>query len=352
MSAEFVYRSNPANVIFGCGTVSRVAAEMEALGASKALILSTSVQSELGSAIGRQLKDRVAGLFSGAVMHTPVEVTEEALGLLTNLGVDCLISAGGGSTIGLGKALAFRTDLPQIVVPTTYAGSEMTPILGQTENGVKTTLRSPKVLPETVIYDVELTLSLPVALSVTSGINAMAHAVEALYAKDTNPIVSQISIKGIQNLYEALPAITENPEDLRARKVALEGAWLCGSALGLVGMALHHKLCHVLGGSFELPHAETHTVMLPHTTAFNALLVPELDKLGKELAQTTLARAIFDLASRCGAPTKLSQIGMKEDSLQEAAQIAVNQPYFNPRPFDEDQILTLLKSAYFGERPS
>jgi alcohol dehydrogenase class IV len=181
---------------------------------------------------------------------------------------------GGGSTTGLGKAIALATGLDQIVVPTTYAGSEMTPILGQTERGVKTTQRSPAILPEVVIYDVDLTLTLPPALTATSGLNAIAHAVEALYAQDRNPIVSLMAEEGIAALARSLPVLVDAASDLAARSDALYGAWLCGACLGAVGMALHHKLCHTLGGSFDLPHAETHAVVLPHAVAYNSAAAP------------------------------------------------------------------------------
>ena len=186
-------------------------------------------------------------------MHTPVDATEKALAVVRERAADALVAVGGGSTTGLGKAIALRTDLPQIVLPTTYAGSEMTPILGETSGGAKTTQRSPKVLPEVVIYDVDLTLGLPPAVSATSGMNAIAHAVEALYAKDRNPVISMMAEEGISALARSLPRISADPHDREARSGALYGAWLCGTCLGAVGMALHHKLCHVLGGMFDLP---------------------------------------------------------------------------------------------------
>ena len=217
-------------------------------------------------------------------MHTPVEVTELALAAMKDCDADCIVSLGGGSTTGLGKALALRTGVNQLCIPTTYAGSEMTPILGETKDGLKTTVRTNDVLPETVIYDVDLTLSLPPALAATSGINAIAHAVEALYARDTNPVISLMAEEGIRALARALPAIVAKPDDREARSDALYGAWLCGVCLGTVGMALHHKLCHTLGGTFDLPHAETHTIVLPHALAYNAPAVPE--------AAARIARAI------------------------------------------------------------
>ena len=192
-------------------------------------------------------------LSTDAVMHTPADVTERVMEKLAASNADCLVALGGGSTIGLAKALALRTDLPQIVLPTTYAGSEATPVLGETRDGQKSTIRSLKVLPEVIVYDVELTYGLPPAISLVSGINAIAHAVEALYAQDANPVTSSLAEQGIAALARALPAIPSDPADPNARADALFGAWVCGACLGTVGMSLHHKLCHVLGGSFGPP---------------------------------------------------------------------------------------------------
>jgi alcohol dehydrogenase class IV len=265
---------------------------------------------------------------------------------------DAVVAVGGGSTTGLGKAIALRTDLPQIVLPTTYAGSEMTPILGETKDGVKTTQRTPKVLPEVVIYDVDLTLTLPVGLTATSGMNAIAHAVEALYAKDGNPIVSLMAEEGIAALARALPRIVTEPGDQEARSDALYGAWLCGVCLGAVGMALHHKLCHTLGGTFDLPHAETHTIVLPHATAYNAPAAPEaMARIARALGAEDAAGGLYDLAVRIGAPRSLAAIGMPESGLDRAADLAVTNPYWNPRPIERPGIRQLLQDAYEGRLP-
>ncbi|EHL97534.1 alcohol dehydrogenase, iron-dependent, partial [Acetobacteraceae bacterium AT-5844] len=275
MNTPFTYAPLPARVLFGAGRAAELPAELAALGARRAMVLSTPAQREMAAGIAAPLGSAFGAAFSGAAMHTPVEVTERALDALREAGCDGLVAIGGGSTTGLAKALALRTGLPQVVIPTTYAGSEVTPILGQTEGGMKSTLRSPKVLPQVVIYDPDLTLSLPPSLSATSGLNAIAHAVEALYARDANPVVSLMAEEGIRALGAALPAILASPSDRVAREGALYGAWLCGTCLGAVGMALHHKLCHVLGGTFDLPHAETHAVILPHAAAYNAPAAPE-----------------------------------------------------------------------------
>ena len=205
-----------------------------------------------------------------------------------------------------------------------------------------------KVLPEVVIYDVDLTLTLPIALSVTSGINAMAHAIEALYAENRNPVISMLAEEGIRALYRTLGIISDKPSDIKVRSDALFGAWLCGTSLGSVGMALHHKLCHTLGGTFDLPHAETHTVLLPHVTAFNAVAVPELDALGHKLNGTSLAVSISELAKRADAPLSLATIGMPKDGLDRAAELAVSNPYFNPRKFSQGDIRELLENAFHG----
>jgi alcohol dehydrogenase class IV len=349
----FVYQAQPQRVVFGSGTLAAVGEEITRLGRSRALVLSTPQQEATVATLARELGPLCAGFFSGAAMHTPVEVTEKALARVAELRVDCVVALGGGSTTGLAKAIALRTELPQIVIPTTYAGSEATPIIGETQHGKKTTQRTPRVLPAVVIYDVELTMSLPPALSVTSGMNAIAHAVEARYARERNPIISLLAVEGTRALAAALPRIVANPKDRDARSDALFGAWACGTCLGNVGMALHHKICHVLGGTFDLPHAETHTVVLPHAVAYNepateALLKPIADVLGAR----TAAAGLYDLEARLGAPRTLAEIGMPEDGLAKAADEIVASPYWNPRPVEREGVLRLLEDAFAGRRPA
>ena len=264
---------------------------------------------------------------------------------------DGVIAIGGGSTIGLSKAIALRTDLPQFVLPTTYAGSEMTPILGQTAAGTKTTVNDPKVLPEVVLYDVDLTLTLPASLSGTSGINAIAHAVEALYARDRNPIISLMALEGIGALVRALPQIAKAPATVAGRSEALYGAWLCGTCLGAVGMALHHKLCHVLGGSFNLPHAETHTVVLPQALAYNAAAVPEVMARLRSVLGEDPAMALYRLAKEVKAPLSLRELGMREDQIDEAVGRALASPYWNPRPLEPEELRKLIQRAWAGSPP-
>jgi alcohol dehydrogenase class IV len=350
---DFVYESLPGRVIFGAGSIEKIGEEVRRLGGKRAVVLATEQQQDDARKIAATLGGLSVGVFAGAVMHTPVERTEEALAFVQSREADCLVAFGGGSTIGLGKAIALRTGLPQMAVPTTYAGSEMTPILGQTENGIKTTQRTLDVLPECVIYDVNLTLSLPVKLSMTSGINAVAHAVEALYARDNNPIISLAAEHAIAKLAHALPVILQHPQDIEARAAALYGSWLCGMCLGSVGMAVHHKLCHTIGGLFNLPHAETHTVILPHAVAFNAHAAPEaMAALSRALGGGPPALALFDLAGRLGAEQSLSGLGMPQTGIDTAADHAVANPYWNPRPIERGAIRDLIAAAWAGERPA
>ena len=354
----FLYNAPAARVVFGAGTLAQLAPEAERLGLQRALVLSTPGHATLAQQVAERLGARAAGVFAGAVMHVPIETAHEARHTAQRLGADGLVAVGGGSTTGLAKAIALETGLPILAVPTTYAGSEMTPIYGITEAGLKKTGKDTRVLPRTVIYDPELTLSLPVALSVTSGMNAIAHAAEGLYAQDGNPVTALMAEEGIRALARALPAIGQQPGDLAARGDALYGAWLCGSVLGQVGMALHHKLCHTLGGSFNLPHAEVHTVVLPQAMAFNAAAAPEaMRRIEGALNIRGLASAaagLFDLAQRHGAPVALRDIGMRAADLDRAADIAVRNPYWNPRPITAAQrgeIRALLQQAYEGVRP-
>src|SRR3954454_16130730 len=351
--ASFVYEALPTRVVFGSGTIARIREEVERLGVRRVLVLSTPGRGEgQANEIAALLGERSAGVHAGAVMHTPIDATEKALSVVRERAADALVAVGGGSTTGLGKAIALRTDLPQVALPTTYAGSEVTPILGETKDGVKTTQRTLKVLPEVVIYDVDLTLGLPAAISRTSGMNAIAHAVEALYATDRNPVISLLAEDGIAALARALPRISEAPQDRTARSDALYGAWLCGTCLGAVSMALHHNLCHVLGGTFDLPHAETHTVILPHATAYNASAAPEvMMRVARALGRPDPPRVFYELAGRLGAKRSLRALGMPQDGIERVVEQTMATPYPNPRPLDGSAIRELIVRAWKGEPP-
>jgi alcohol dehydrogenase class IV len=352
MLQSFAYDALPSRIVFGAGSLETLLDEVRKLGAKRALVLCTPEQRAMGADIAARLGPLSAGVFDGAVMHVPVEVAEAARDKARKLEADCCVAIGGGSTTGLAKAIALSSELPILAIPTTYAGSEMTPIWGLTEGGVKKTGRDLRVLPKTVIYDPTLTLSLPVAMSVTSGINAIAHCVEALYARDANPIISLIAKEGIRALAGSLPEIVKQPDNLEARSKALYGAWLAGVSLGSVGMALHHKLCHTLGGTFNLPHAETHTVVLPHAVAYNTSAAPEaMEHIARALSARSAAKGLYDLAKSLGAPVSLQALGMTRDQLDRAADLAVQNAYYNPRPVTRDGIRSLLEDAFIGRRP-
>ena len=348
----FALRFAPIRLRFGGPAAPAVAAELEALGLSRAVVLGTPGHADEARAFASEIGARVAGTVALARMHTPVEVTEQVLTQVLALDADALVSFGGGSVTGLGKALALRTDLPQIAVPTTYAGSEVTAILGETEAGRKTTVTDPRVQPEVIVYDPRLITGLPVDISVTSGLNAMAHAVEALYARERNPLTTSLALQGIDAMVQSLPQVVAEPDNLAARGQSQYGAFLCGLVLGQVGMSLHHKLCHTLGGSFDLPHAETHAVILPHAVDYNEAAVPDvLAPVAAALGSRSAARGLYDFAKRLGAPTSLKSLGLKEEDLARAAEIAAQNAYWNPRPVDKAALLGLLQAAWAGEAP-
>ena len=349
---EFTYSASPMRVVFGAGTVSRVPDELARLGISRALVLATPRQQAVLGDIAALTASRMAGVFGDAVVHTPIAVTERAMQAVHELKPDGILAIGAGAATGLSKAIALRTDLPQLILPTSYAGSEMTAVLGETSDGVKTTQSSSKILPEAVIYDVNLTLSMPPRFSVLSGLNAMAHAIEALYARDSNPVISLLAQEAIAKLAVALPEVSARPNDIGARTDALYGAWLAGVCLGSVGMALHHKLCHTVGALFDLPHAETHAVLLPHTIAYNTPAAPEaLGRAASALGASDAAAGVFELEQRLGMPLSLAEIGMPEDGIERAAELAVKNPYWNPRAIEQSAIRKLLRRAWSGERP-
>ena len=346
---KFTYVAMPMRVVFGAGAIAQLAAEVGRLGAKRALLVSTPGRAQMVRSVARGLQ--VAGLFDQAVMHTPLAAVESARAMARSVEADCCITVGGGSTIGFGKAIALSSSLPVLAVPTTYSGSEMTNIWGISEGGAKKTGRDPKVLPRAVIYDPQLTLDLPVATSAASAMNAIAHCCEALYAHDGNPIVSLVAEEGIRALAAALPVIVQEPRDLEARTSALYGAWLAGLSISTTGNGIHHKLCHVLGG-LGLPHAETHSIVLPHAMAYNAAAAPEaMRRIARAMHVEDAPAGIWELEQRLGLPMRLADIGMKQPDLERAARIAVQAPYPNPRKVEYQPVLELLHNAYEGKRP-
>ena len=363
---SFVYEALPGRVVFGAGAGRRdLAGEVDRLGAERILLVASEGERRLAEELAGPLGDRVVGVFTGVRPHVPVEVAEAARESAARLGADCLLSVGGGSTTGTAKAVALETKLPIVAVPTTYAGSEMTPVWGRTERQRKTTGRSPDVLPKVVVYDPELTLSLPPSISGPSAINALAHCVEAFYAPGANPITSLVAEEGIRALARGVPAAVRSPEDVDDRSETLYGAYLAGAAFAVAGSGLHHKICHVLGGAYDLPHADTHTVVLPHVVALNEPYIPQaMDRVARALREAKndangasgdggAAAGLFDLIEEIGAPTALEDIGMKEEDLDEAVSLVLEKiPEDNPRPVDEAGVRAILEGAYRGRRPA
>jgi maleylacetate reductase len=353
MALAFTHDVRAPRVVFGAGALDRIPDELDRLGAARVLLVCTPRRGEAVERVAAAAGARLAGVWDGARMHVPVEVADAALAEVRRVGADLCIAVGGGSAIGVAKAVALRGGPPFIAVPTTYAGSEMTAIWGISAEGRKATGRDPRVLARTVLYEPALTLSLPPAVTAASGMNALAHCVEALYAHDGSPVTSLMAEEGVRALAANLPGAVHDGTDRDARTGALYGAWLAGASLGAVAMGLHHRICHALGGAFGLPHAETHAVVLPHVAAFNAPAAPDaLRRAARALGADDAAGALFDLAAGLGCPASLRALGLREDQLDAAADAVVETPYPNPRPFRRDEVRALLDDAWHGLRPS
>jgi maleylacetate reductase len=353
LMSSFAYQALPMRVRFGRGTVAALGEEVAALGLRRVLVLCSPEQAATGELISAALGELCAGLLPEARMHVPVEVADLARDRAAELGADGCVVVGGGSAIGLGKIVALRHGLPIIAVPTTYSGSEMTAVWGLTRDGVKETGKDLRVLPASVLYDPDLTVGLPVPMSVTSGLNAVAHAAEALYAPDASPIVSLLAEEGTRAMVTALPELVRNPGDLDARTAALYGSWLCGACLGATTMSLHHKLCHALGGRLDLPHAATHAVVLPHALAYNLAAAPAAaEALSRALGSADPAQALWKLSETLQAPRSLAELGMRERGIEPIAEQVVAHPYANPVPVTHAGVVGLLRAAWSGQAPA
>ncbi|MFT4561891.1 MAG: maleylacetate reductase [Gammaproteobacteria bacterium] len=349
---EFNFSVLPWQIIFGAGALQQLPAELERRGYRHALVLCTPEQRHHAEAVRELIEARCAGVFDQAVMHVPVETVTQAQNLAASVQADCTVSIGGGSTTGLGKALALKSALPNIAIPTTYAGSEMTNVWGMTEGGRKTTGRDNVVVPTFAIYDPELTLDLPASISGPSGINAMAQAVVNVTATQPNPIISALALDGIRALAVSLPQIIEQPQNLEARTQALYGACLSGAALGVGITGLHHRLCHTLGGSFKTSHADTHAILLAYSVAYNSTSVQDgTSKVAQAMGCDDAARGIWELLQQVSAKTNLKHLGLSQSDLAVAADIAMETPCLNPREVTRDGVLDLLTDAFNGAPP-
>lgn len=355
MTTSFTAAEGDARVVFGPGALGRASEELEALGAERVLLVASERGAEEASMLAKTLGSRSLGVFSGAVQHVPLAVAEQARARARELDADCLLAYGGGSAIGLAKAVALEVDVRVACVPTTYSGSEMTGLVGIRDGDTKTGHRTPKIRPSLVFYDPELTLGLPVGISVTSLMNAMAHSVEALYAVGRNPMTDLFALESISLIWDVLLPLAERPDDLELRSQALRAAWLAGKTIP-AGIGVHHKLAHVLGGMFDLPHGPTHSVLLPHSIAYNVdgaadVMRPLAEVLGVADAAGALWDKQDELHRRFGVPLSLAALGMAEDGLDAAAERAMDNAYPNPRPFDRDALRSTLEAAFHGRRP-
>lgn len=350
---SFSYDALPGRVVFGVGSLDRLPEEVELVQASRVLLVVDPLTKPVADDLAERLGPRAVGIYTDVQQHVPAEAAERAVASARAAAADCVVTIGGGTTTGFGKAIALKTGIAHVAVPTTYAGSEMTPIYGITTEGEKRVGRDLRVLPRTVIYDPTLTVSLPPSVTGPSGMNAIAHCVEALYASAANPITSLMAEEGIRALHVGIKRAVEQPADLDARSEALYGAYLAGAALAVVGMAIHHRICHVLGGTFGLGHGEVNSVILPHAALFNQPAAPEaLARVARALGVDDAATELFDFAVSIGAPTSLEALGMREEDLDRAAGLVVDPPPWNPRPVGVADVREILDNAFHGRKPA
>jgi maleylacetate reductase len=333
-------------IVFGAGAIELLPAELATRGLARPLVIAGRSQ----AAYAERLLTAVGAGASivGVRVHVPSALAEDARAKAVEVGADCLVSIGGGSAVGLAKAVALTHELPIAAVPTTYAGSELTVTWGMTEDGRKTTGRDPSVAPRLVLYDPELTYDLPAAVTAASGMNAVAHCVEALWGPGATPLTDAAASDGLRRLALGIRASLDAPRDPAARETALAGAWLAGEAFA-AGGALHHKLCHVLGGMFDLPHAELHAVLLPYTAAF---LMPAAAgarrRIADALGADDAAAGIVALARALGTPKSLAALGLTEDDAVRAAAVAAPDLPDEPRRPSPAELEDLLRRAVRG----
>lgn len=336
-----------ARVLIGAGARRDIPAEASRLG-DRVLLVHTPSAAPAASELAAALGDRLAGRFDRPVVHTPVEVTARAMQLVAAAAPAVVVAIGGGSAVGLAKAIAARTGLPQIAVPTTYAGSEVTGVLGETENGVKTTRRDPALTPDTVVYDAELTFGLPAGLTRTSALNALAHAVEALWAPDATALSDAMADESVELILTGLPAVLADGRDPAARARLQQAGWLAGLCLARTTMGLHHQLAHALGGTFDLPHAELHAMLLPHVMAFTLPAAPAAARRLARAAAADPVATVRELANGYPGPRTLAELGVPRADLPAVAARVAARPYPNPRSFDAGELAALLDRVWSG----
>ncbi len=351
---DFVHTALAGRVVFGPGALAGLGDELDRLGVTRGMVCCTPGRRPDAEVVASRFSGRIAVVCAAARTHVPVDIVRFARQAAQETGADGLVAYGGGSAIGLAKMVAHVADIPILAVPTTFSGSESTDMEGMLEDGVKRLHRSERMLPKTVIYDPELLRTLPLSVAIPSGFNAIAHAVEAFYSPGANPFASVQAEEGLRLMVAALDYLAAEPDDLEGLGLGLRAAWLCGQPIVSAGIALHHKAAHVVGGSWGLPHAETHTILLPHSIAYNADAVPEaMVRVRRALGAGTAhpADAMFALMERVGAPLALRDLGFPEAGVAEAVARIVADPCPNPRPLEAAPLRQMLENAWAGRPP-
>lgn len=349
---RFTYDALAGRVVFGRGARGRLPEEIERLGTDRILVVSGPSHGALAGEVEALLGDRVVGRFGDLAQHVPETKATAAQAHARDVAADVVLTVGGGTAIGFGKAIALATSIPVVALPTTYSGSEMTPVWGMSDGSRKWTGHEPGVQPAVVVYDPEVTLSLPPTVSGPSGMNALAHAAEALYAPGANPVTSLLALEAVRVITRALPAVCATPDDLDERTEMLYGAYLAACALAVAGTALHHKTSHTLGGMFGLDHGGMNAALLPHTLRYNEPAIPEAwARLRDAMDGRDPADACYDLAGSIGAPQSLASLGMPPDGVGTALSAVVDATATNVREPDPDLIEAMLHDAYEGRRP-
>lgn len=355
---------------FGSGSIRRVTELLRAVGARRALLVTTEgrLASDDGARLVRALGSALASTFSGVRSHAPAPMVQAAVLQARRDGVDAIVSFGGGSCADTGKAINFfaeqeagtpgsswadRPVLPHVAIPTTYSGAELTPFFGMTDPHTrqKQGAGGPTCAPVAAIYDVDLTLSTPPDVSAQTGMNALAHCVEIVWSTTRTPEAEAVALAGAQRIVDALPRVVGRPDDREARSLMLEGAALGGRCLQNGTMGIHHGLSQLVGGRTGIPHGLANAIILPHAIRYNAPAVPDaVARIGAAIgAPDDPAGALTDLVARMGLPTRLSEVdGVTEDDLDAVARLSQSNfgVQSNPRPVSEAEAREVLQAAF------
>jgi len=351
---SFIHNSLPARVIFGNGSIQLLGDEITKLGAKSPLFCCTPGRENESKFLIESLNLVNAKLCPIAEQYIPLPMVKEGRRLAKKHRADCAVSYGGGTAVGLAKAIALEQEIPVISVVTTFSGSETTDLQAILTDGLRVGYKSEWILPKIIIYDPEAAMGVPVEILIPSGVNAIAHGVESCYSQGATPVNNLIAGEGISAMASALKRISSGEDNSNARGDGLYGAWLCGTSLGSAGVALHHKFAHVLGSTFALEHSMVHTAALPYSVAYTAPGAPEAMKhISAALGSngTPAATALYELNKEIGAPTSLKEIGMPLEGIEKAARMIAENPYPNPVPVKYDLIFSMIEDAWHGRPP-